>query len=126
MNEQQFGNRVRHVLNRGLELDPAKLERLRQARNQALERRRPEPVPALRWVDNVFGTFDGWRAISARVLLPLAVLVIAVSGIYTWQDKRRVAELVDIDSQLLTDDLPIDAYLDRGFQNWLKSRGTDE
>jgi hypothetical protein len=21
---------------------------------------------------------------------------------------------------LLTDDLPIDAYLDRGFQNWLK------
>lgn len=126
MNEQQFGNKVRHLLNQGLELDPAKRERLRAARAQALERQRPEPVPALRWADNVFGSFNGWRALSARVLLPVAVLLLAVSGIYTWQEKRRVAELVDIDAQLLTDDLPIDAYLDRGFQNWLKSRGTEE
>ena len=122
MNEQQFGNRIRHLLNRGLELDPAKLERLREAREHALERQRPEPVPALRWADNVFGSFDGWRGVSTRVLLPVAVLVLAVSGIYTWQDKRRVAELVDIDSQLLTDDLPVDAYFDRGFQNWLKTQ----
>jgi len=124
--EQQFGNKVRHLLNQGLELDPAKCDRLRTAREQALARQRPEPLPALRWADNVLGSFDGWRGLSTRVLLPLAVLVLAVSGIYTWQDKRRVAELVEIDSQLLTDDLPIDAYLDRGFQNWLKSRGTDE
>lgn len=124
--EQQFGNKVRHLLNQGLELDPAKGDRLRAAREQALARQRPEPVPALRWADNVLGSFDGWRGLSTRVLLPLAVLVLAVSGIYTWQDKRRVAELVEIDSQLLTDDLPIDAYLDRGFQNWLKSRGTEE
>jgi hypothetical protein len=126
MNEQQFGNRVRHLLNQGLELDPAKRERLRAGRERALERQRAEPVPALRWADNVLGSFDGWRGLSARVLLPLAVLVLAVSGIYTWQEKRRLAELVDIDSQLLTDDLPIDAYLDRGFQNWLKNRAADE
>ncbi len=126
MNEQQFGNKVRHLLNRGLALDPAKRERLRKAREQALERQRPEPVLGLRWADNVFGRFDGWWGLSARVLLPLAVLVFAVSGIYTWQENRRVAELVEIDAQLLTDDLPIDAYLDRGFQNWLQSRGADE
>jgi hypothetical protein len=126
MNEQQFGNKVRHLLNQGLELDPAKCERLRAARELALERQRPEPAPALRWADNVLGSFDGWRGLSTRVLLPLAVLVLAVSGIYTWQEKRRLAELVEIDSQLLTDDLPIDAYLDRGFQNWLKNRAADE
>jgi Protein of unknown function (DUF3619) len=127
MNELQFGNKVRHLLNRGLELDPAKRERLRAAREQALERQRPEPVPALRWAYNVLGSFDGWVALSTRVLLPVAALVIAVTGIYTWQEKRRVAELVEIDSQLLTDDLPIDAYLDRGFQNWLKThRAADE
>jgi hypothetical protein len=74
----------------------------------------------------VLGTFDGWRSLSTRVLLPLAVLAIAVSGIYTWQEKRRVAELVEIDSQLLTDDLPIDAYLDRGFQNWLKKTAAEQ
>jgi len=126
MNEQHFGNKVRHLLNQGLELDPAKRERLRAAREQALERQRPEPEPALRWATNVLGTFDGWRSLSTRVLLPLAVLAIAVSGIYSWQEKRRVAELVEIDSQLLTDDLPIDAYLDRGFQNWLKKTAAEQ
>jgi hypothetical protein len=126
--EPRFGNRIRHLLNQGAALDPAKRERLRAARQQALERQRTEPAPALRWADNVLGSFDGWRGLSARVLLPVAVLVLAVSGIYTWQEKRRVAELVEIDSELLTDDLPIDAYLDRGFQNWLKSqnRSADE
>jgi len=126
MNEQHFGNKVRHLLNQGLELDPGQRERLREAREQALERQRPEPVPALRWATNVLGTFDGWRGLSTRVLLPLAVLAIAVSGIYSWQEKRRVAELVEIDSQLLTDDLPIDAYLDRGFQNWLKKTAAEQ
>lgn len=126
MNEQQFGNRIRHLLNQGLVLDPAQRERLRAARELALERQRAEPVPALRWADNVLGSLDGWRGVSARVLVPLVVLALAASGIYTWQEKRRVAELVEIDSQLLTDDLPIDAYLDRGFQNWLKSRPAEE
>jgi hypothetical protein len=126
MNEQQFGNRIRHLLNQGLALDPAQRDRLRAARERALERQRAEPVPALRWADNVLGSLDGWRGVSARVLAPLLVLALAVSGIYTWQEKRRVAELVEIDSELLTDDLPIDAYLDRGFQNWLKSRPTEE
>jgi hypothetical protein len=126
--EPRFGNRIRHLLNQGAALDPAKRERLRAARQQALERQRAEPVPALRWADNVLGSFDGWRGLSARVLLPIAVLVLSVSGIYSWQEKRRVAELVEIDSELLTDDLPIDAYLDRGFQNWLRSqnRSADE
>jgi hypothetical protein len=126
--EPRFGNRIRHLLNQGVALEPAKRERLRAARQHALERQRTEPAPALRWADNVLGSFDGWRGLSARVLLPVAVLVLAVSGIYTWQEKRRVAELVEIDSELLTDDLPIDAYLDRGFQNWLKSqnRSADE
>jgi hypothetical protein len=126
MNEQQFGYKIRHLLNQGLALDPAKRERLRAARALALERQRPEPVPALRWADNALGSLGGWRAVSTRVLLPIAMLVLAVSGIYTWQEQRRVAELVDIDSQLLTDDLPVDAYLDRGFQAWLKSSSTEE
>jgi hypothetical protein len=49
-----------------------------------------------------------------------------VSGIYTWQQSQRAAELEEIDALLLTDDLPIDAYLDRGFQNWLKKRSTEQ
>jgi hypothetical protein len=37
-----------------------------------------------------------------------------------------VAAKLEIDTQLLTDDLPIDAYLDRGFQTWLKKRAAEE
>jgi hypothetical protein len=86
-------------------------------------------VSVLRWADNVLGTDSSeapaWQA-WARVLVPAAALIVAVAGIYSWQEKQRLAEIVEIDAQLLTDDLPIDAYLDRGFQNWLKKRAADE
>ena len=126
MNEPQFGNKVRQLLNQGLRVDPGVAERLRAAREQALARQRPQPAPALAWADNVLGRFDGWSGLSMRVLLPAAMLVAALTGIYNWQQNQRAAELEEIDAQLLTDDLPIDAYLDRGFQNWLKKRTSEE
>jgi len=78
------------------------------------------------WADNVLGSGWGWGSLSARVVLPVAMLAVAAFGIYRWQENQRLAEVVDIDTQLLTDDLPIDAYLDRGFQNFLKKRATDQ
>jgi hypothetical protein len=122
MNELQFGSRIRHFLDQGTKLNARTAEKLRAARELALSRQRPEPAPVLAWADNVFGASLGWAGWSARLLLPAVALIIAVTGIYSWQEKQRLAEIVDIDSQLLTDDLPIDAYLDRGFQNWLKKR----
>jgi len=121
MQEMQFGNRVRHLLNRG-QLDDAKLARLAEARRAALARQRPEPAPALAWADNVIGRFGGWSGVSLRLVAPVVALVIGVGAIYTWQQNQRAAEVEEIDALLLTDDLPIDAYLDRGFQNWLKKR----
>jgi hypothetical protein len=49
-------------------------------------------------------------------------VVIGAFAIYTWQQTLRVAETEEIDSRLLTDELPIDAYLDKGFETWLKKR----
>jgi hypothetical protein len=54
--------------------------------------------------------------------LPALFVVARVAGIYTWQQNQRLAEIEEIDAELLTDDLPIDAYLDRGFEAWLKKR----
>jgi hypothetical protein len=126
MNEPQFGNKVRQILNQGLRVEAGVAERLRAAREQALARQRPEPARALAWADNVLGRVDGWSGLSLRVLLPIAMLIAALAGIYNWQQNQRAAELEEIDAQLLTDDLPIDAYLDRGFQNWLKKRSSEE
>jgi hypothetical protein len=126
MNELQFASRIRQILNQGTaSLRPAAAERLRHAREAALARQREERAPVLVWADNVLGN-GGWGSLSARVLLPAVMLVVAAFGIYRWQESQRLAEVVEIDTQLLTDDLPIDAYLDRGFQNWLKKRAAEE
>jgi hypothetical protein len=126
MNEPQFASRIRQFLNQGSQLDAATAQKLRAARELALSRQRPEPAPLVRWADNVFGNGWGWGGLSARVLLPVLALAAAAVGIYQWQEKQRLAEVVEIDAQLLTDDLPIDAYLDRGFQNWLKKLAAEE
>ena len=126
MNELHFTRRIRHHLDQSTQLDRATADKLRAARELAISRQRPEPAPVLAWADDVFGNGWGWAGLSARVLLPAAMLIVAVAGIYNWQEKQRLAEVVEIDSQLLTDDLPIDAYLDRGFENWLKKRAAEE
>jgi hypothetical protein len=122
MNEQQ----LRQLLNQGTPVRPKVAQALQRARETALQRQRPEPAPVLAWADNVVGNLGGWGGLALRVLLPLALLVGSGAAIYTWQQNQRAAELEEIDSQLLTDDLPIDAYLDRGFQNWLKKRVAEE
>ena len=126
MNEMHFGNRIRQALNQGLRLNAKQAERLHAARERALNARRPEPVGALAWADNVVGSFGGWGGLSLRLIAPLAALVVSVAALQTWQQNRVISDFEEIDSMLLTDDLPIDAYLDRGFQNWLKSRATEE
>ena len=49
--------------------------------------------------------------------------VITIAGllaIYSWQEEQRAADVEELDALLLTSELPIDAYLDRGFEAWLK------
>jgi Protein of unknown function (DUF3619) len=126
MNEDRFGEHVRQLLNQGTDIDAATAERLRAARELALSRQRPEPAPALRWADNVLGSFGGWGGFSLRLLLPAVLLVAAVATLYTWQQNPSALEAAEIDAELLSDELPIEAYLDRGFQDWLKKRGAQE
>jgi hypothetical protein len=126
MNEMQFGHRIRQLLNQGTHVSPKVAERLRRARELALARQHPEPAPAFAWADSALVRFGGWGGFALRVLLPLAMVVASGIALYAWEQNQRAAELEEIDAQLLTDDLPIDAYLDRGFQNWLKKRAAEQ
>ena len=121
MNEMQ----MRQLLNQGIKVRPEIAQRLKQAREHALTRQRPEPAAMLAWADNVVGEL-GWAGLAWRVLLPLVLLIASGAALYTWEQNQRAAELEEIDAQLLTDDLPIDAYLDRNFQNWLKKRAAEQ
>ena len=127
MNEIRFANKIRQALNEGARVDARIAERLRAARERALDGRRVSPatelVPALAVRGGAapggFG-FGGVGGFSLRVLLPLLLLVAGLVSIYSWQQDQRATDIEALDAQLLTDDLPIDAYLDRGFENWLK------
>ena len=123
MNELQFANKVRQVLNQGTRLDQAVLARLGKAREKALARQlASRPVAVQAWADNVVGNFGGFGGFSFRVVLPLILLVGGLMVINGWRQDIRVAEVEEIDARLLTEDLPIDAYLDKGFEAWLKKR----
>jgi Protein of unknown function (DUF3619) len=51
--------------------------------------------------------------------LGVALLVAAVFGYEQWNLYQQTREIEELDVQILSSDLPIDAYLDRGFQTWL-------
>jgi len=121
MNEQQIAYRIKQLLNRGLDLDAGKLARLKAAREAALVRQRIESrVPVWAWADNVIGKSGGPSALLPRLLLPMAVLILGLIAINQWRDTQVAAEIEEIDAAVLTGDLPLDAYLDKGFDAWLK------
>jgi hypothetical protein len=63
----------------------------------------------------------GGRSLSsnARLWLGIAFIVAAGFGYQQWRAYQQVSEIEDLDVQILSSDLPIDAYLDQGFRNWL-------
>lgn len=119
MNEQDFALRIKQELDQAShELPPAVRARLQAARRLALDRR-PATVGALslagigRLMEH---RVREWLA-PVSIAAVLSVMVIAGSQLTAAQ---RAMEMEEIDSALLSDDLPIDAYLDRGFVTWLK------
>jgi hypothetical protein len=104
-------------------------ERLRAARAQAVAARRiakvqTAPVAAgtrsgstLTWGSDE--GFSLWSRIGS--VLPLIALVVGLLTINSLQTDKLVQELAEVDSALLTDDLPPDAFSDPGFVQFLKA-----
>jgi hypothetical protein len=130
MNEQQLALRIKTALDAGLRLAPEVTARLKVAREHALARyRAPERGYAV-----AIAGHGGMARIGApdgswgQIALSIAFLIAALVGVHYWQEARQASlaaaqfteELVDVDTRVLTDDLPIKAYLDEDFQSWLK------
>lgn len=119
MNEQEFGLRIKQELDLGSHQLPTSVEaRLQASRRHALDRR-PARIGgfSLAGVGRLVG--DRARQWIAPALSALALSLMVVAGSHLAATQRAV-ENEEIDSALLSDDLPIDAYLDRGFVSWLK------
>jgi len=122
MNEQQFGHRIKQILNQGLEPDPVILAKLKVVREAALERQRMSsfsPLPA--WASNVPVVRGGSHFLCRRLLLPTFLLVLGLFSVNYWYQLQQTEEIVEIDAAVLLGELPLDAYLDRGFSAWLKN-----
>lgn len=122
-NEDRFGQRVAARLSAGSqEMSHDVGERLRVARMQAVARRRLAPeVRAAVIAANGVATLGGlwWTRLGAVV--PLIALVAGLVTVSVMQEDNRTSELAEVDSALLTDDLPPAAYTDSGFAQFLKN-----
>jgi hypothetical protein len=140
--EIEFAHAVRRALDESIaELPAPALDRLAAARAAALARRKPEPVAAPVQApqlvpafagghDPLFGRSDaasqqgghspGRRPLHGlSLLIPLVALVAVLIGVASWEDQRRIDENADIDAAMLSEDLPLSAYLDHGFHAYL-------
>lgn len=138
--ETEFALKVRRALDENINsLPTASLDKLAAGRRTAIARKKPEKVavaapvfaPALAGAGIAGagiagpGSHDsghtGKRGRFSRLALawPLLALVIGLAGIAYFEDQQRTAELADIDAAMLSDTLPLDAYLDHGFNAYL-------
>jgi hypothetical protein len=124
--EAAIGRRARAALEASSAgLSPDIAFRLAQSRQRALELYTPRHSLIARL--QPAGLFsigqDGWirEVLAPAIGIVMLALIATAAGSHAEAEKRD--RMVDIDSALLTDDLPIDAYLDRGFGAWVDGQG---
>ncbi len=122
-----FAYKVRHALNHNLDnLPPSTADRLASARKLALSRKKTQAPAriAQRVLAGNVGAFFSFSSLGrAGVAIPLLALVAGLSGIYQFEQEQRIAEIAELDAAVLSDELPLTAYLDHGFNAYLAQRG---
>ena len=129
INEDEFAKKITGYLDSGASgMRAGTLYRLQQARARAMESlAAPAPAVQTRMAHALAGVGHGssgegglrrggWLGLGA--VLIAAMLIFGWQQWVTWQQTREIEEL---DAQILSSDLPIDAYIDQGFKTWLTS-----
>jgi hypothetical protein len=131
--EDEFAARIRAHLDRSAgELRPGLAYRLQTERAEALARLSGTadavPVGSLAGAHGLAGGGAGFgsmprphRSLFGQARFWVGVLALAATsfGYHQWTIWSGAQETAELDVELLSSDLPFDAYLDRGFQNWL-------
>lgn len=130
--EHRLGARLAAALAEQAQALPHDLsERLRVARDGAVARAREVRQPAVATAGGhavvspargaaALGGFVPWWHRAASVL-PLVLLVLGFVMVERFATFEQVQAAAEIDSMLLADDLPPDAYSDPGFAEFLRS-----
>lgn len=130
--------KLRHALDESANNLPDQTsERLSSARKIALSRKKQESkqTVVVRRAAAIGAGYsrtsfhhDNWTAWLGRmgVVIPLAALVFGLMGLYRYEQREQIIETANIDAEVLTDDLPLSAYLDHGFDAFLSGAADNE
>jgi hypothetical protein len=129
--ELRLAKLTRDLLNESAEQLPSNIEeKLEKARNLALSRRKTSKKwvwitnlslatgqhQSSSWSDRLLGVF------GAAPILALALGIIVITN---WQQDARIRDIAEVDSALLTDIVPPEAYNDDGFIHFLMTDGKE-
>lgn len=127
MKEERYAYRIRQALNHGLkDIPTASSRRLEAARHLALSRQK-QAVGEVAWAtaggfklghDHHFPYF--------RQILAMLALLLGMWISFYWHSAQYVSALEEVDSALLSDDLPPEAFLDNDFFEWLIDDSPEE
>ncbi len=132
--ELQVALLTRDLLNEGAaDLPPHIKHRLENARKLALTSQLEERKPfwSHNWVREGFknsgSTGSDWRnrALGAFGAAPIFALAFGIVLISNWQQDERILDIAKVDSAILVDAVPPNAYKDDGFVRYLITNGKD-
>jgi hypothetical protein len=132
--ELQVALLTRDLLNEGAADLPAHISnRLENARKLALAAKLEERKPfwSYNWAREGFknssSTGSDWRnrAWGAFGVAPIFALAFGIVLISDWQEDERIRDIAKVDSAILVDAVPPNAYKDDGFVRYLITNGKD-
>ena len=120
MNEHEIAEKITAYLDRGTaELKAGTAFKLQRARQRALSRLDEQTQPELALAGG--GTFGERRFLAdARLWVGVLLIVGGVLAYQYWQTAQQQRDIEETDADILASELPIEAYLDQGFEAWLK------
>jgi hypothetical protein len=122
--DHELAEKIAELLNQGTQqIDARTAGKLLEARKQALAHfnEQPERSWAFGWATQSVTRIAEPFSLNLRAWAVLLALLTTLAGAVAWQSSStQGSEIADIDEGLLTSELPINAYLDRSFDSWLK------
>jgi hypothetical protein len=112
----QIGKTIARSLDKELvHLSPKVLQRLEKSREIALSHQKHGSSSVLPTRSSKSSFLPNLGPLS-----PILVVLLLVFGIAQWQQNARIDNIADVDTAILTDSVPPDAYADDGFRLFLK------
>ncbi|HEX5394608.1 MAG TPA: DUF3619 family protein [Rhodocyclaceae bacterium] len=125
LQEQQLAALVRRTLDASCRDIPSDIAvRLSQGVDEALQHQK---VVTRRLSLAGFGGFSTSDLLRpARIAVSVLAMLAGMMGSYYWNSYQNAEDNIEVDSALLSDELPMDAYTDQGFRTWLEHSASSE